>query len=78
MAKAKKPQPKVVAHDLSEREDRRDVYEGSESARALSKLSPKARRAAGMLARLDRATRREALKAFDGNGDLILPFEFLS
>lgn len=42
--------------------------------RALNRLSPKARRIAGMIARLDAATAKEVVGAFDQNGRVRNPF----
>jgi hypothetical protein len=59
----------IVAHDGD-----RPLVAGEIDQRALNRLSSKARRLAGAMLKLDRATRREILGAFDADGNLIRPF----
>ncbi len=62
----------IVAYD-----DKRPVIAEELEARALVRLSAKARRAAGMLLRCTPDVRREVLAAFASDGSLKLPFEFV-
>lgn len=53
-----------------------ELTDKEKEQRAINKLSPKARRVAGVLLRFDNATRLEVIKAFDGrSGSVKLPSE---
>jgi hypothetical protein len=68
----------VVAYDRSERTDRQPLIAEELVPRALAKLSPKARRVAGQMLRMDAKTRAEVFAAFAADGTLKLPFEFVA
>lgn len=63
---------RVVAMD-----GERPVIADELQARALARLSPKARRAAGLMLRYPADVRREILAAFGADGELKLPFKFI-
>jgi len=65
---------RIVARDPAALEGKREMIAEELEARALARLSPKARRAAGLIARLPAEVRRELLSAFDEHGMLKVPF----
>lgn len=76
-AQAQTERNQIVAYDRAEREDRQALIAEELEARALSKLSPKARRAMGMMLRFPVQIRKEILAALEKDGSLKLPFEFV-
>ena len=78
----RKPNAQAVADALTER-NRIVAHDGDRpliaeelDARALAKLSSKARRIAGQMAMLPVAVRIEVLAAFQDDGTLVRPFTF--
>lgn len=63
---------RIVAYD-----GERPLIAEELQARAVAKLSPRARRAVGLLLRMSDADRKEALRAWDAHGKLKLPFRFV-
>ncbi len=71
-AQANTDRYRIVARDPQTGED---IIAEELEQRALNRLSPRARRAAGALAAMDHALRREVLSAFDADGSVRNPFE---
>lgn len=67
----------VIAIDPDAPEGRREIIAEELMQRVLNRLSPKARRAAGMLMRTSQDVRAELLAAFDSDGDLKNPFNVI-